>query len=78
MMIQGTEVLREKFGGSFRNYRQVTLKIKEAKTEYNKKQDQIAGQKMTSKQINNLKIEGRLIKQIQELKCHGGPSTSCK
>ena len=77
MMIQGTEVLREKFGGSFRNYRQVTLKIKEAKTEYNKKQDQIAGQKMTSKQINNLKIEGRLIKQIQELKCHGGPFTSC-
>ena len=39
MMIQGTEVLREKFGGSFRNYKQVTLKLKEAKTEYNKKQD---------------------------------------
>ena len=74
IMIQGTEVLREKFGGSFRDYRQVTLQIKEAKTTYNKRQEQIAGEKMSSKQISNLKIEGRLVKQVQELK----ELTSCK
>ena len=32
MMIQGTEVLREKFGGSFRDNKQITLKIKESKS----------------------------------------------
>ena len=44
IMIQGTQALREKFGGSFRDYRQATLEVKEAKTEYTKKQDEIAGQ----------------------------------
>ena len=76
IMIQGTQALREKFGGSFRDYRQATLEVKEAKTEYTKKQDEIAGQKMTSKQASNMKIEGRLVKQVQILKEFGGPFTT--
>ena len=53
IMIDGTAALREKFGGSFRDFRQVSLKIKEAKLSYNQKQDHIAGEKMSSKQSNN-------------------------
>ena len=68
--------MREKFGRSFRSYRQATLEVKEAKTIYNKKQDEIAGQKMTLKQTSNMKIEGRLVKQVQMLKEFGGPFTS--
>ena len=78
IMIEGTKTLREKFGGSFRDYRQVSLEIKEVKTVYNKRQEQIAGEKMSNKQISNLKIEGRLLKQIGELKEIGGPFTSVK
>ena len=75
-MIQGTAALREKFGGTFRNYRQATLEVKEAKTIYSKKQEQISGEKMTTKQMNNLKIEGRLVQQVEMLKEWGGPFTS--
>ena len=57
IIIQGTQALREKFGGSFRSYRQATLEVKEAKTIYNKKQDEIAGQKMTLKKTSNMKID---------------------
>ena len=48
------------------------------KTAHNKKQKEIAEEKMTNKQANNLKIEGRLLKQIEELKNHGGPFTNSK
>ena len=44
---------------------------------YNKKQEQIAGENMSTKQMNNLKIEGRLVKQMQVLKNFGAPFTSC-
>ena len=76
IIIQGTTALREKFGGTFRSYRQATLEVKEAKTIYSKKQVQIAGEKMTTKQMNNLKIEGRLVQQVGMLKEWGGPFTS--
>ena len=46
------------------------------KTAYNKHQEHIAGEKMSVKQIQNLKIEGRLLKQIEELKKEGGPFTN--
>ena len=76
IMIEGTKLLREQLGGTFRDYRQVTLKIKEVKTAHNKHQEHIAGEKMSVKQIQNLKIEGRLLKQIEELKKEGGPFTN--
>ena len=76
IMLEGTKYLREKYGGSFRDYRQVSSNIKDIKTSYNKKQEQIAGEKMSSKQVNNLKIEGRLVKQLEELKQVSGPFTS--
>ena len=75
-MIQGTVALREKFGGTFMSYRQATLEVKEAKTIYSKRQEQIAGEKMTTKQMNNLKIEGRLVQQVGMLKKWGGPFSS--
>ena len=78
IMIEGTKELRDRFGGSFRDYREVAVKIKDLKTAHNKKQEEIAGEKMTNKQANNLKIEGRLLKQIEELKSHGGPFTNSK
>ena len=75
IMIEGTKHLREKFGGSFRDYRKVSIQVKEIKTAHNRRQDQIAGEKMSTKQANNLKVEGRLLKQIDELKNLGGPFT---
>ena len=44
--------------------------------EWSKKQEVIAGEKMTNKQRNNLKIEGRVLKQLEFLKAAGGPFTS--
>ena len=55
-MIEGTKLLREKFGGSFRDYRKVSIQVKEIKTAQNRRQDQIAGEKMSNKQANNLKV----------------------
>ena len=46
------------------------------KTAHNKYQEHIAGEKMSVKQIQNLKIEGRLLKQIEELKKEVGPFTN--
>ena len=43
--------------------------------EWKKKQEVLCGQKMSAKQINNLKIEGRLVKQLSELKKYLGPFT---
>ena len=65
-----------KVWGTFRSYRQATIEVKEAKTIYSKRQEQIAGEKMTTKQMNNLKIEGRLVQQVGMLKEWGGPFTS--
>ena len=78
IMIEGTKNLREMFGGSFRDYRKVALEIKDVKTKHNEKQETISGEKMSKKQTNNLKIEGRLLKQTQDLKGVGGPFTNTK
>ena len=75
IMIEGTKMLRDKMGGSFRDFRKISIEIKELKTAHNRKQEQIAGEKMPTKQANNLKVEGRLLKQIEELKMKGGPFT---
>ena len=76
IMIDGTKYLREKYGGTFRDYRDAAIAIKETKTIFNQKQVKIAGEKMSAKQTNNLKIEGRLLKQIEELKEQGGTFTN--
>ena len=46
--------------------------------QWNKKQDELAGQKMEVKSQQNLKIEGRLLEQLDVLKKCGGPFTSCQ
>ena len=75
IIIEGTKHLREKFGGSFRDYRKVSIQVKETKTAHNRRQDQIAGEKISNKQANNLNVEGRLLNRIDELKDLGGPFT---
>ena len=42
---------------------------------WSKKQVIIAGEKITQKQANNLKIEGRVLLQLKDLKTFGGPFT---
>ena len=77
-MIEGTKALREKFGGSYNDYREAAIRIKEIQLKWTDKQEVIFGQKMSMKQVNNLKIEGRLMKQLAELKKFCGPFTDAK
>ena len=63
IIIKGTEELREQFEGNFKDYKDAANRVKAIKLEWEKKQDIIAANKMTKKQENNLKIEGRLLKQ---------------
>ena len=78
IIIQGTKDLREKFGDNFRDYSQAVGRVKNIKLEWNKKQDELAGEKIEIKSAQNLKIEGRLLKQLDYLKEGGGPFTSCE
>ena len=75
IMINGTKALREKYGGSFRDFPQAVRRGKDIKLTWKKKQESISDQKMNNKQMNNLKIEGRILRQLTELKETGGPFT---
>ena len=78
IIIQGSKELRAKFGDNFRDYGQAAKRVKDIKMEWNKKQDELAGQKIEIKSAQNLKIEGRLLQQLNFLKECGGPFTSCQ
>ena len=75
ILINGTKALREKYGGSFRDYSQAIRRVKDIKLTWKKKQESISEQKMNNKQMHNLKIEGRILRQLTELKENGGPFT---
>ena len=75
IIINGTKELRMKYGGSFRDFSQAAKRVKEIKINWSKKQEVIAGEKITQKQANNLKIEGRVLQQLKDLKAAGGPFT---
>ena len=77
IVIQGTKALRDKFGDGFRDYKQAVRRVKDIKLEWSKKQEVLAGQKMEIKAVQNLKVEGRVLKQLDCLKKEGGPFTSC-
>ena len=76
IILEGTSELRQKRGDSFRTYKAPALQIKELKLKWSKKQDVIAGEKLSKKQKENLKVEGRVLKQLDYLKSVGGPFTS--
>ena len=64
IITKGTEALREKFGCSFRDYRDAASEVKAVKLEWKKKQDVVTAGKTSKKQEKNLKIEGRVLKQL--------------
>ena len=76
IIIQGTAALREKYGDNFRSYTDAAMRVKNVKLQWSQKQDTLLGEKMTKKQIENLKIEGRVLKQLDCLKKSGGPFTT--
>ena len=51
IMINGTKALREKYGGSFRDFSQAVRKVKDIKLTWKKKQGAISDQKKNNKQI---------------------------
>ena len=75
IMIQGTKILRDKYGGSFRGFNQAARRVKDIKLKWRNAQEIIAGEKMSVKQSNNLKVEGRVLKQLEYLKTVKGPFT---
>ena len=77
VIIQGTKELREKYGGSFHDFSQATKRVKQIKLKWRAQQEEIAGQKMSAKQANNLKVEVRVLKQLEYLKSFQGPFTKC-
>ena len=77
IIIQGTKALRDKFGDGFRDYRQAVKRVKGIKLEWSKKQEVLAGQKIETKAVQTLQIEGRVLKQLDYLKKEGGPFTTC-
>ena len=76
IVIAGTKRLREKYGGSFREYAEEAAKIKKMKLDWKLKQDTMAEKKMSAKEIMSMKIEARVLAQLKELKKQGGPFTS--
>ena len=52
--------------------------MKGIKLEWSKKQEELAGQKIEIKAVQNLKVEGRVLKQLEYLKKEGGPFTTCE
>ena len=46
------------------------------KIKWSSKQEEVAGRKLTKKQTHNLKVEGRVMEQLNELKKSNGPFTS--
>jgi hypothetical protein len=76
MIIQGTKELREKYG-NFREFGQAVKRVKDIKLNWANKQETLAGKKIDQKQAESLKVEGRVLKQLEELKICGGPFTSC-
>ena len=76
IIIQGTAALREKYGDNFRSYTDAAMRVKNVKLQWSQKQDTLLGEKMTKKQIENLKIEGRVLKKLDCLKKSGGPFTT--
>ena len=76
IVIAGTKRLREKYGGSFREYSEEAAKIKRMKLDWKLKQDTMAEKKMSAKEIMSMKIEARVLAQLKELKKQGGPFTS--
>ena len=77
IIIKGTTELRKKFGEDFKGYRQAAIRVKEVKMEWKIKQDELAGQKIEIKASQNLKVEARILHQLEYLKKNGGPFTSC-
>ena len=75
IIINGTKALREKYGGSFKGFAQAAKRVRNLKVEWRKKQEEVAEVKLTKKQTKNLKIDGRVMKQLKELKRVGGPFT---
>ena len=75
ILIQGTQALREKYPASIRSFKNAANKVNEIRLEWTAKQNAQRISKMEQKQNRNLKIEGRLIKQLAELKKQGGPFT---
>ena len=75
-MIDGTKELRKKYGDSFRGFKDSVRRVKDIKYNWRQKQDSIFGEKLLIKQANNLKVEGRILKNIEALKKDGGPFTT--
>ena len=73
IILQGTKALGEKYGGSFRDFNQAVRRVKGLKLIWKKKQEEVAGSKITSKESKNLAIEGHVLKQLLELKKQNGP-----
>ena len=67
--------MREKYGGSFKGFAQAAKRVRNLKVEWRKKQEEVAEVKLTKKQTKNLKIDGRVMKQLKELKKVGSPFT---
>ena len=78
IILQGTKALREKYGGSFRDFNQAVRRVKGLKLIWKKKQEEVAGTKISRKESKNLRIEGRVLKQLLELKKQNGPFTDCE
>ena len=64
IILQGTKALREKYGGSCRDFHQAARRVKGLKLIWRKKQEEIAGMKIYKKERKNLGIEGRVLKQL--------------
>ena len=75
IILQGTKTLRDRFGESFRGFDQAAKRVKDIKLQWRRDQETIAGEKMSVKQSNNLKVEGRILKQLDYLKTVNGPFT---
>ena len=61
--------------GNFRNFAEAAKRVKNIKIQWKNKQEVVCGDKLNAKQSANMKIEGRLMKQLKTLKSTGGPFT---
>ena len=62
IIINGTKELRQNFGDNFKGYSQAVKRVKEIKMQWQKKQDELAGQRIEIKLNPNLKVEARILK----------------